>query len=158
MTEDTETEITLYKLPGDIYDTIEHFMSNNDLFRFLTLSRHISVSQYLLCRRQQKKWKEWKGFYLWELSSKGDLYGVKYLHSIGKTFNTEAMDHAVCKGHLDVVKFLHSVGAPFSHRGIDLAVKYGHVKVVTFLQSVGVPCTESMISIAAFNSHRFDQH
>jgi hypothetical protein len=46
--------LSLYNLPGDIYDTIAAFLpKNKDLYRFLTLSRLISVSPYIL---QQRKW------------------------------------------------------------------------------------------------------
>ena len=101
--------LTLYTLPGDIYDAIAAFLPNPDLFHFLVLSRHLSVAPHVLRRRQHQKWAR---FSLWQLARDGDLHGVQYLHRLGTPFNTEAMDHAACKGHLAVVEFLHSVGVP----------------------------------------------
>lgn len=144
-------DLTLYKLPGDIYDAIAAFLPNPDLFHFLVLSRHLSVAPYLLRRRQHQKWAR---FYLWQLARIGDLQGVQYLHRLGVPFNTEAMDHAACNGHLAVVEFLHGVGAPWTCRAMNYATRFGHLAVVQFLHRVvGVPCTADTMCYAATNGH-----
>ena len=145
-----EEDLTLYNLPGDIYDAIAAFLPDADLFHFLTLSRHLSVAPHVLRHRQHKKWTR---FYLWQLARDGDLHGVQYLHRLGAPFNTEAMDHAACNGHLAVVEFLHSVGAPRTWRAMKYAAQYGHLAVVEFLHRIGVPCTDAMINYAAHNGH-----
>jgi hypothetical protein len=40
----------------------------------------------------------------------GHLETVKYLHTLGKTCTTDAMDWASLNGHLEVVKYLHTIG------------------------------------------------
>ena len=130
----------LYNLPGDIYDGIAAFLGNPDLFNFLTLSRQITVSAYLLRDRQRAHWKKCGEE---QLAKKGNLQGLQYLHRIGVLSNTttNAMDDAAYGGHLAVVEFLHRIGATCTANAMDDAAKNGHLAVVEFLHRIGAPYT-----------------
>ena len=111
----TSTTLSLYNLPGDIYDTIAVFLPNNaDLYRFLTLSCHISVSPYVL---RQRKWVQAT---LPVLARDGDLPGVQYLMqqehlslslspslslSLSLLERQRALNLAALNGHLAVVQY-----------------------------------------------------
>jgi len=129
--------LCFYNLPGDIYDNIAAFLGNPDLFIFLTLSRHITISSYLLRDRQRARWKKCSAKHL---AIKGDLAGLQYLFlhrrigGLGTTSTTKAMDFAAAYGHLAVVEFLHSVASPYTNYAMDWAAKYGHLAVVGFLE------------------------
>jgi hypothetical protein len=167
---------TLYNLPGDIYDTIAAFLPNPDLFHFLTLSPHISVSDYLLWHRK------WEQVSLQQLAAEGDLKGVQYklqqkkntitteevmvfaayggqlavvqyLHRIGAPCATQAMDFAAYNGHLVVMQYLHSIGASCTTEAMDHAACNGHLAVVEFLHSIGASCTTEAMDYAACNGH-----
>jgi hypothetical protein len=172
--------LTLYNLPGDIYDLLSDFLDNRSLFVFLTLSpRRISVSKYLVQQRQQRRWRQ-EPMEHW--AKKGDLKGVQYLHhrlgrkchdttamdgasfhghlevvqflhSIGATCTTFAMDSASLEGRLDVVQYLHSIGAPCSHFAMDGASGKGHLAVVKFLHSIGATCTTGAMDVASSFGH-----
>ena len=167
---------TLYNLPGDIYDTIAAFLPNPDLFHFLTLSPHISVSDYLLWHRK------WEQVSLRQLAAEGDLKGVQYklqqkkntitteevmvfaayggqlavvqyLHRIGAPCATQAMDFAAYNGHLVVMQYLHSIGASCTTEAMDHAACNGHLAVVKFLHSIGASCTAEAIYEASSHGH-----
>ena len=142
--------LSLYNLPGDIYDDIAAFLPDKDLYRFLTLSPHITVSAYLLRARQRAYWKKCGAEHLAE---KGDLAGLQFLHSIGAPFTTKAMNWAAHNGHLAVVQFLHSIGGTYTIFAINNAAMNGHLAVVQFLHSVGAPYTPSAVTWAAENGH-----
>ena len=136
----SEDRLSLYNLPGDIYDLMAAFMANPDLFRFLTLSRHITISSYLLRDRQRALWTKCGAKHL---AIKGDLAGLQYLHSLGSVAwtTTYAMDCAAENGHLAVVEFLHGIGATCTANAMDDAAKNGHLAVVEFLHRIGAPYT-----------------
>jgi hypothetical protein len=174
----SEDRLSLYNLPGDIYDLMAAFLDDPDLFRFLTLSRHIIISSYLLRDRRRALWTKCDARHL---AIKGDLAGlqylhslgsvawttyamdcaarnehlavVQYLHSIGATCTTNAMDWAASKGHLAVVEFLHGIGAPYTTNAMDWAAHHGHLAVVQFLHSVAAPYTTKAMKWAARNGH-----
>ena len=60
---------------------------------------------------------------------------VQFLHSIGATCTTYAMDWAAQSGHLEVLQFLHSIGATYVD-AINLAAHNGHQNVVDFLSQL----------------------
>jgi hypothetical protein len=140
----TDTTLTLYNLPGDIYDHLSDFLDNKSLFVFLTLSpRRISVSNYLL--QQRKKWQQ---KHLWQWAGEGDLKGVQHLYRLGRKYNdyelSLALSLASDTGHLAVVQFLHSIGAPCPSDAMANASANGHLAVVQFLHSIGAPCPRAM--------------
>ena len=155
--------LTLYNLPGDIYDHLSEFLDNKSLFVLLMLSpRHITVSKYLL---QQRKWRQ-KSMEHW--AEVGDLKAVQYLH---RRFKCEplyletmrrALENAAENGHLEVVKFLRGTGAAAFHalslyeyhkHPTDVCCGNGHLEVVKFLHSVGTVFREQALSEAAANGH-----
>jgi hypothetical protein len=83
--------LTLYNLPGDIYDTLSDFLDDKSLFVLLTLSpRRITVAKHLL---QHRKWRK-QPMEHW--AQVGNLKALQYLHHrLGrKCPNAEAMDEA----------------------------------------------------------------
>ena len=169
-------EIRLNTLPTDIHDNIAGFLGDRDLGRFLSTSRNINVSGYLVRRRRQANW---KGQGVARLAEKGDIPGLQYLNSIG-TDMKDAMDHAGmsghadameylhsigCRpsqplmyyaagsGHLEVVKFLHKIGANSFSYSMDNAAEYGHLDVVKYLHSIGAQFHDKTIDVAARNGH-----
>ncbi len=127
--------LTLCTLPSDMLDEISSFLDNESLFVFLTLSRNITVSNYLLKKRQKQKYSK-KSIEYW--SEIGDLKGVQYAINHNYTYSRELLTQALTcgarYGHLDVVKFLYSIGAPITDYAIDYASEKGHFDVVKFMQ------------------------
>jgi hypothetical protein len=88
---------------------------------FLTLSRSITVSNYLLKQRQEQKYSKKSIDYWAEI---GDLKGVQYCINHKYIYSRELLAHALTcgarHGHLDVVKFLYSIGgAPITVHAMD---------------------------------------
>ena len=145
--------LSLYNLPGDIYDDIAAFLPDKDLYRFLTLSPHITVSAYLLRARQRVYWKKCGAEHLAE---KGDLAGLQFLHNIGELltdYSDDEMWIAAKNGHLAVVQFLHRIGMPPSTHMMYNAAGNGHLAVVQYLHGIGAPSTEDTMNNAAKNGH-----
>ena len=147
--------LNLYNLPGDIYDTIAAFLPNNtDLYRFLTLSRLISVSPYIL---QQRKWLQAT---VSVLARDGDLPGVQYLMQehhlpfLSLLEGQRAMNSAALNGHLAVVQYLHRIGVPCNKTyTMDYAARQGHLAVLQFLHGVGAQCSWLAMNQAAGYGH-----
>lgn len=147
---EAETSLTLYNLPGDIYDHLSDFLDDQSLFVLLTLSpRHITVANYLL---QQRKWRKNPMEHWAEV---GDLKGLQFLHRQLKIkCKPNAMAKASRNGHLDVVKYLHSIGAPWYPQSIIWASSHGHLAVVKFLHNVvKMPCPSEAMDWASSNGH-----
>lgn len=146
------TALSLCSLPSDIYDFLSDFLDDDSLFVLLTLSRNITVANYLL---QKRKWRRKSILYL---ARKGDLKGVKYLCRLQIPITPMnamiAITWACEMGDLAMAKYLHTtVGAECTGCEMNMASENGHLAVVQFLHSIGTKCTSYAMDMASANGH-----
>lgn len=118
--------MTLTDLPGDVYDEMSKYMTNDTLFKFVTVSKKITVNNMILKKRKwlSKPMRHW--------AAEGCLKAVKYLieENISKD---DAIKFAAAKGNLDVVKYLVSIGEKVNNLTVVPAIDNGHLNIVKFL-------------------------
>ena len=135
---------SLVTLPTDIYDEILKFLDDESLFVFLTLSKKISVSKYLLQHRKWLKYpiEKWTGM--------GDIKAVKFLLSRGVKCTKEAAYRAIHKGELDMFNFLRINGAPWDAHAMLIACTSGRLEIFKQLHMDGVSYhMDGMLQIAS---------
>ena len=135
------TTLSLYNLPGDIYDVISDFLDNESLFVLLTLSRHITVAKYLL---QRRKWRQ-KSIVHWVRAA--DLRAVQYLYGcrgwhMKPTMKSETKitppkisRNGDLIGGRTILCFSFEGNCPA--QAMYAACETGHLPIVAFLHKVG---------------------
>ena len=167
----------LDQMPSDVYDRMQKFMDDRTLFKFITLTKKITVDERILEKRMwlSRDLSHWAGLgnlkavkYLMKKNclkgsnesksamyitcEKGRLNVLKYLVSLGEECNFKMIFPAVINGHLDILTFLYENGQHHPYALYDAAL-IGHLDIVQYLYSIGQKATLLEVNKACQYGH-----
>jgi hypothetical protein len=73
------------------------------------------------------------------VAQKGNLTVLKYLRSLGCSWDRFTCTYAAENGHLDVIKWCRENGCPWDQHTCAYAAEYGHLDVIQWCRQNGCP-------------------